>query len=175
MIPFKNSDLKFSSKRPKHIIIHDTAELAADITQDEDPFQIPTVQKKIYNFNKDHRLGYHLIIDRFKSDYYPTVCQPLFTDCVWEDMDPIYHSGIHVAFLGNYDYDMLMDRAYKVLAFQILVPLSRYFRIPWENIVLHKEISNDKTVNCPGEFFDRVRMQEYFRTYYKRGPSIVKI
>lgn len=175
MIPFKNTDLVLSSRRPKHIIIHHTAELAPDITQDNDSFQYFLLQKKFYTFNKDHKLGYHIVIERVKNDYVPIVLQPWFTDCVWDDMDSIYHSGLHVAFAGNYDYDMLMDRAYKVLAFQILVPMTRYFRIPWENIVLHKEISTDKSVNCPGEFFDRVRMQEYFRTYYRRGPSIVKI
>lgn len=175
MIPFKNADLKFSAKRPKHIIIHHTAELAPDITQDNDSLQFLMLQKKFYTFSRTHKLGYHVVIERIKGDYIPIVLQPWFTDCEWEDMDPVYHSAIHVAFAGNYDYDMLMDRAYKVLAFQILAPMSRYFRIPWENIVLHKEISNDKTVNCPGEFFDRVRMKAYFRTYYRRGPSIVKI
>ena len=175
MITFKNSDIKMSSTKPKHIIIHHTAELAPDITQDEDSFQLSALQRKFYTFSKEHKLGYHIVIERVKADYYPVVCQPWFTDCVWDDLDPIYHSDMHIAFVGNYDYDMLMDRAYKVLAFQLLVPLSRYFRIPWENIVLHKEISNNKECNCPGEFFDRVRMQEYFRSYYKRGPSIVKI
>lgn len=175
MIPFKNTDLKLSFKRPKHIIIHHTAELAKTVPQDEDSLQLFKVQKAIYTFNDKNKLGYHVIFERVKADYIPIVCQPWFTECVWEDIDPQYYSDLHVAFLGNYEYDMLMDRAYKVLAFQFLVPMCRVFRLDWPDILLHKEISNDPNCNCPGEFFDRTRMKQYFKYYFKRGPSIAKI
>ena len=175
MIPFKNADLKLSGHKPRHIVIHHTSELVESIPIDGDGLDVGKVRNLIYSLQRENKLGYHVIIERVKADYYPIVCQPWFTDCVWPDIDPMYYSDIHVAFIGNYDMDMLMDRAYKVLAFQILVPLSRYFRLDWEDIVLHKEISSNKELTCPGEFFDRVRLLEYFRTYYKRGPSITKI
>lgn len=174
MINFKNSDLKLSSKKPTHIIIHHTHEIAPNMPTDTDGFTLPVLQKNIYSFQRKNKLGYHIIIERFKADYFPIVCQPWFTDCHWDDLDKEYDSCIHIAFSGNFELDMLMDRAYRVLAFQLLVPLSRYFRITKDRIVLHKEISNDKTVVCPGEFFDRNRMEEYYHTYYKKGPSIAK-
>lgn len=172
MITFKNSDLKLSGKKPTHIVIHHTNELSPTTNVDTGKFELSNLQKRIYSFQRKNKYGYHVIIERIQSDYYPVVCQPWFTECHWEDLDKDFDTCMHIAFLGNFDMDMLMDRAYRVLAFQLLVPLCRYFRITQDRIVLHKEISKDKKITCPGEFFDRTRMEEYYHAYYKRGPSI---
>ena len=172
MIPLKNADITLSDRMPKYIILHHTHELVPDLGLDTENFQLNTFRRKNYMMHKEQKWGYHIVIDRIKDDYYPIVSQPLFTVSEWPDMDPIYWKALHVAFIGNYDNDMLMDRAYKVLAFQVLVPYCRFFRLTFDRVLLHRDVSNDKTNNCPGEFFDLVRLNEYFRIYYKHGPTI---
>jgi len=167
MVPLKISDLKFSTKPPKNIIIHSTSELVTFTSMDNNTFQIHRAYPYIYSNNPLNRHGYHFIIENYQNEFYPIAMQPLFTKCIWEDMDPKYHSDIHVAVLGNYDMDIPLERCYKVLAYKILCPFARYFRITYKNLLLHSEISNSKTT-CPGYYFEKERMLFYFRAYMRR-------
>ncbi|MFW6001895.1 MAG: hypothetical protein ACOCQD_00990 [archaeon] len=123
-----------------------------------------------YRLNQETDLPYHFVIDMFKEDYQVVAAKPLFTKVTFDDLDPIYETDIHVGLLGDYDHDLPKNRLYKVLAYRLLIPLMRVFRLTEDRVYLHYEISNDSEVICPGEFIDRKKLLTHIRAMIRRRP-----
>jgi len=45
-------------------------------------------------------------------------------------------------------------RMYEVLAFRILNPMMKMFKISPNRIKMHRDVSSNKELTCPGDFID---------------------
>jgi len=173
-LPLKKNDYKLADASPRHIVIHHSVEICPGVPIDNATFQTGKFQQKSYIFTKPKLKGYHIVFEKITDEYYPILSQPLFTKCLWPDVDDVYENSIHIGILGDYDFEIPSDRLYDVLSFRVLVPICRGFRIPIENIVLHRDISKKKDLTCPGMMFERIRLIKAFRTHWRKGPTLAR-
>lgn len=169
-IPLRSRDLKYSSMWPKWIIIHHTHESVPQMRNDTSKFQSDYVQNMMFIKGKKVT-GYNMFVEKVNDDYQVSLSQPLFTKCEWDDLTDEQQVGIHIGIVGNFDEDIPMDRMYNVIAFRVLAPLMRVFKIPIERVVMHKSISKEH-ITCPGEFFDMDRLTRAFRTVFRASTTI---
>lgn len=172
-IPLRSHELKLAQSWPKYIILHHTgenADILPSAIRDKGGFQAGAFQDFAYNTQGQINSGYHFIIDMIGSDYYALISQPLLTYCEWEDMDDEFQAGIHIAIMGDYNIQIAKNRLYQILAFRLLFPLTRMFAIHEDSILFHSDVTNDNSINCPGEFISRDRVLSYFRSINRRKP-----
>ena len=174
MIPLRPYFTKPTLEYPSWIIIHHTAELKGLEKQyryDKPTFLSGKLERMNYQKNKTPNTGYHYIIEKIGQDFHPIVSQPILTKCEWPDLDAKYQNGIHIAFMGDYNYDIPMTRMYIVIAYRLFYPLMRAFRIKEDRIVAHRDVSNDEEVDCPGDFldFDKIKM---FARQFRRNIAV---
>lgn len=148
--------LKVRRQSVKWIILHHTSEIyeqpAARI--DNSKFQTPELYKGVLE-NKSGDINYHYVIEKIQEDFHPIVTRPFVYLCEWDDIDPnINNRAIHVACLGNLDFQMPVKRLYEVLAFRVLNPMLKMFHLSPSRIKLHRDVSSNKDLTCPGDFFD---------------------
>lgn len=170
MIPLRVSNLKYAGEWPDKIIIHHTVEFT---NAPKFKFDVPKFQAGPYidaSFKIMHKpeTMYHFIIEKVGTDYHAIVSQPLLTKCEYEDLNITYHKDIHIGLMGDYNLDFPQTRMYKVLAYRVLVPLMRMFYLEEKDILLHSAISNDETINCPGEFIDMTKLLSQLRSVRKK-------
>lgn len=158
-IPFRPARLNLRRRPVKYLIIHHTVELypqeAARI--DNPKYQMNSLFNGVLE-DKSPDVNYHFVIDKIKNDYIAVTCRPFVTLCEWDDIpDDINNAALHVAMLGSYDFKVPEKRAYEVMAYRILNPLLKMFGLPQSEsrILLHNEVSENKDLTCPGEFFDK--------------------
>jgi len=170
MIPLRRTNNKISEKWPKNIIIHHTA-CKLDITPirlDKANFQ--TDKFELLNaqlLNRPGSSGFNFIIEKVHGDYTVVVSQPLLTICEWDDISPEYENAVHIGLLGNYDIEIPTRRLYKVLSFEIIIPLMRLFGIKQNDILLYNTISEDE-ISCPGENFNIGILYEEINSLYQK-------
>lgn len=156
-IPFKPSLLKIRRESVKYIIIHHTIELYKDPDSkiDNPKYQLPGLFKGVLE-KKQADVNYHYVIEKIKEDFIPIICRPLPYLCEFEDINPnINNRSIHISFLGTFDFKIPEKREYEVLAFRLLNPMLKMFRLSPSKIKLHNEVSNNKDLTCPGIFFNK--------------------
>jgi len=156
-IPFKPSMLKIRRQSIKWIILHHTAELydAPEVRIDNPKYQMYGIFKGVLE-KKQGDVEYHYVIDKIKDDYIPVICRPFSYLCDWPDIsDDINNRALHVALLGSYDFKVPEKRLYEVLAYKILNPALKLFKISPAKIKLHREVSDNKELTCPGDFVDK--------------------
>ena len=156
-IPLKPSLLKVRRQSVKFIILHHTSCLypqpAARI--DNPKYQLPSLFKGVLE-QKTADINYHYVVEKIKEDYVALVCRPFVYECVWNDIDPnINKKSVHIAILGNYSFKIPEKRLYEVLAFRLLNPFMKMFGLSPSRIKFHKEVSSNKDLDCPGEFFNK--------------------
>lgn len=155
-IPFKPSLLKVRRGKPRFIILHHTAEMYENPESriDNQKFQMPGISKGVLE-KKQGDINYHYIIDKIKEDYQPIVCRPFVYICEWPDIHTdINDRAIHVALLGSYDFKIPEKRCYEVLAFRLLNPMLKMFKLTPSRIKFHRDVSSDKELTCPGDFIE---------------------
>jgi len=156
-IPLKPSLMKIRRGRPRWIILHHTSELYKNPASkiDNSKFQIQGLSKGVLEM-KQSDVNYHYVIEKIGEEYYPIVCRPFVYLCEWDDIDPnINNKAIHVGFLGNYDFKVPEKRFYEVMAFRILNPMLKMFKLDPSRIKFHSDVSSDKELTCPGDFIDK--------------------
>ena len=157
-IPFKIGLLKVRHIFPRYIIIHHTFctySVNPSLKVDTPNFQISKIGSEVLE-QKTPDINYHVVIEQIGDDFYPFMARPLNTICSFEDIDSgLNELSIHIAILGNYDLKIPIPRLYEVLAYRVINPLSRSFKIPEKRIKLHSEVSKDKELSCPGAFLDK--------------------
>ena len=171
MIPLRVSALKLSGAWPQNIVIHHTGEWLPDHPKYKfDTNKIQSLSYMDYSFKslKKRETGYHFLIDKVGVDFAVIVSQPLLTNCVYSDLSEQYENSIHIGLIGNYDKDLPEKRLYKILSYRLLFPLMRMFYIEDNEILLHKEITTNKQITCPGEFFDKTTLFSQLRTLRKK-------
>jgi hypothetical protein len=165
-IPLKPSLLKIR-RRTRWIILHHTSELY-DIPSsriDNPKYQMPGIFKGVLE-KKEGDINYHYVIDKIKEDYIALACRPIVDLWDWDDIDPnINLAAIHVALMGSYDFKVPEKRLYEILAFRVLNPLLKVYKLAPNRIKLHSEVSDNKDLTCPGDFIDRAVVESMVRRY----------
>ncbi len=166
-IPFKPSMMQIRRSSIKWIILHHTSEIYVNPESriDNAKFQIPGISKGVLEL-KQGDINYHYILDKIEEDYYPILCRPYVYLCEWDDIhDDINKRSIHIALLGNYDFKVVEKRCYEVLAYRLLNPMMKLFGITPNKIKLHKDVSNNNDISCPGDFVDPIVIESMVRKF----------
>ena len=154
-IPFKPSLMDLSRKPIKWLIVHHTAEFY-DLPQariDNSKYQTSAIFKGVLE-KKEADVNYNIVIDKIKEDYIPIITRPFPYLCEFPDIHPdVNKRALHIALLGSYDFKIPNKRLLEVLAYRVLNPFMKIFKIPTNKVKLHREISREK-ISCPGEFVD---------------------
>lgn len=161
------SELPVRRVPPKFIVIHHTACMYAlpQIRIDSPRLQISGIYKGALE-QKGFDVNYHYVIDRIENEFIPIVSRPLATLCDFIDIkDEINLRAIHIAVMGSYDLKIPEKRLYEILAYRVINPLVRLFKIPMNKVVFHKEVSENKQQTCPGEFLEKNIMIAKMRSY----------
>ncbi len=156
-IPLKPSLMKIRRGKPKWIILHHTSEIYENPMAkiDNSKFQIQGLSKGVLEL-KQSDYNYHYVIEKINDEYYPIVCRPFVYLCEWDDIDPnINNRSIHIGFLGDYNYKIPEKRFYEVLAFRILNPMLKMFKLAPNRIKFHNDVSSNEELTCPGDFIDK--------------------
>ena len=159
-IKLRPSRLKVRRQTVKWIIVHHTAEMykQPEARIDNAKFQMPALVAGVH-IQKQADINYHYVIDKIKEDYYPIVTRPIAYLCEWDDIDKnINNRAVHVAVMGSYDMKIPVARLYEILAFRLLNPMLKLFNLAPNRIKLHRDVSSDKDLSCPGDFFNEGKM-----------------
>lgn len=169
-LPFRPSLLKIRRLSAKWIILHHTVELypAPEAKIDNSKFQLPFLYNKVMEENSSD-INYHFVIEKIKDDYHAITTRPFTYMCEWDDIsDDINNRAIHVALLGSYDFKIPEIRLLEVLSYKLLNPLLKIFAIPPSRIKLHREVSSNKELSCPGDFVDIGKIKAVVRRFVVR-------
>jgi hypothetical protein len=166
-IPLKPSLMKLRRGKPRWIILHHTSELYENPMAkiDNSKFQMKGLSNGVLEM-KQSDVNYHYVIDRIDEDYYPIVCRPIVYLCDWDDIDlNMNNRAIHIALLGSYDFTIPPKRLYEVLAFRLLNPMLKLFTLAPDRIKLHRDVSSNKELTCPGDFIDPAVVESMVRRF----------
>ena len=166
-IKLRPSRLKVRRQTVKWIIVHHTAEMykQPETKIDNAKFQMPGLVAGVH-IQKQADINYHYVIDKIKEDYYPVVTRPIAYLCEWDDIDKnINNRAVHVAVMGSYDVKIPVSRLYEILAYRLLNPMLKLFSLAPNRIKLHRDVSSDKDLSCPGDFFNEGKMITLVRRF----------
>jgi hypothetical protein len=166
-IRLRPSRLKVRRQTVKWLIVHHTAELyhQPETKIDNSKFQMPGLVAGVH-IQKQADINYHYVIDKIKEDYYPIVTRPIAYLCEWDDIDNnINNRAVHIAVMGSYDVKIPVTRLYEILAFRLLNPMLKLFNIAPGKIKLHRDVSSDKELSCPGDFFNEGKLITLVRRF----------
>jgi len=155
-MPFKPSMLQLRRQSVKWIILHHTAEMydMPSARIDNEKYQMKDLVSGVLE-KKQGDINYNFVVEKIKEDYNVFVARPFPYKCVWGDIsNDINNRAIHVACLGSYDFKIPPKRLYEVLAYRILNPFMHMFHLSPSRIKFHRDVSDDKELTCPGDFFD---------------------
>lgn len=166
-IHLRPSRLKIRRQSVKWIIVHHTAELykQPEVQVDNPKFQMDGIVTGVHT-DKQADINYNYVIDRIKEDWWPIVTRPIVYLCEWDDISPdINNRAVHVALLGSYDLKIPTTRLYEVLAYRLLNPMLKLFNIAPNRIKLHRDVSSNKELSCPGDFFKEEKLITLVRKF----------
>lgn len=169
-ITYKPSLMELKRTKTRFIIVHHTYELYRNpaIKIDSPAYQYDKLANGSLEL-KDPDVNYNFVIDQVKDDYQVISARPYVYKCDWEDIpNHINDASIHVALLGNYDFKIPSKRMYETLAYKCISPLLKTFYLAPSRVKLHRDVSEDKTLTCPGEFFDGAVLDSMIRRFLKR-------
>jgi len=164
---FRPSLLKIRRKSIKWIILHHTVELypSPEARIDNAKFQLPFLYNNAIE-QKKFELNYHFVVEKIKQDYQVMTTRPIAYLCDWDDIDDnINTRAAHVALLGSYDFKVPEIRLLEAVSYKLLNPLLKVFGIPPSRIKLHRDVSNNNDLSCPGDFVDVDRIQALVRRF----------
>ena len=166
-IQLRPSLLKVRRQSVKWIIIHHTAEMypQPEAKIDNNKFQLPVLYNGVLE-DKTGDINYNYVLEKIKDDYHVIVTRPFVYKCDFPDIsNDINNRAIHVALLGSYDFKIPEVRLYEVLAYRLLNPFMKMFHMPPSKIKLHRDVSSNKDLTCPGEFVERSRIEALVRRF----------
>jgi N-acetylmuramoyl-L-alanine amidase len=159
--------LKIRRQSVKWIIIHHTAEMYLNpmARMDNPQYQMSAIFNGVLEL-KQGDVNYHYVVEKIKDDYVAIATRPFPYLCEWDDIPAnINKRAIHIAALGNLDFQIPPLRLYQIMAYRLVNPMLKMFAIPPSKIKLHRDVSDDKDVYCPGEFFELDRLITQVRRY----------
>lgn len=167
-LPYRPKSLPPSERRFSAIIIHDVScqyEDLVEFMKDTPKFQVGRMRSMSFVLDGEYDVNYHFIVEKINDDYEAIVGRPLFAKCIYPDIPDMYMYSIHVAAMGDFDADNPEDRLYQALAYKVIIPMMRLFRISPNRVVLHRDVSTDETIGCPGKFFRKNLLDSYIKSW----------
>jgi len=169
-IPLRPSLLKIRRQSVRWIILHHTSEIY-DIPSariDNAAYQTSALFKGVLE-KKQGDVKYHYVIEQVKDEYIAVTLRPFLYLCEWADIPVnINNRAIHVALLGNYDLKVPEARMYNILAYRVLNPMLKLYGLAPSRIKLHKDVSTNKDLTCPGDFINKDRIIAMVRRFVIR-------
>lgn len=166
------SSLGRAPRKFRFIIIHDTNCQWKDYQPfkiDKNTYQSGPMRSRFKIMKNFDEMPYHFLCEKMGDNYQTIIGRPLQYSCVHEypDMDALYSEfGIHVCLLGNYNNMVATDKLYQQLAYRVICPMMRTFRIVKSNIYLHAEITkNSDYSDCPGFNFRKDLLLSFMHKY----------
>ena len=166
-LPFRPKLLPTIRKRFRYIILHDATcqfEGITELMHDTQKYQIGKMKSSNFILNAEFELPYHFVVDKIMDDYETIVARPLFARCEYDDIRPPYEHSIHIGTVGDFHGENPGERYYQQIAYRIVIPMMKTFRIPPSNILLHHEISESEE-SCPGPYFRKELLMAYVKSW----------
>jgi hypothetical protein len=166
-IPFRPSLLTIRRQTIKWLIVHHTVEFyeLPEARIDNSKYQTKAIFKGVLE-RKEPDVNYNVIIEKVDEDYIPIVTRPFAYLCDFPDIHAdVNKRALHVALLGSYDFKIPNIRLLEVLAYRVLNPFMNIFKIPTNKVKLHREVSTDKDITCPGDFVDSGKIISLIKRY----------
>lgn len=166
-IPLRPSRLTVRRQTVRWLILHHSSEIYEnpEARIDNSSYQTQAIFKGVLE-RKEGDVNYHYVIEKVKEDYIPIVTRPFVYLCEWPDIDVnINNRAIHICLLGNYDFKVPDVRLYEVLAYRVLNPFLKMYRIAPNRIKFHRDVSSNEDLTCPGEFVNMGRVISLVRRF----------
>lgn len=167
---FHPSRLFKAPRRFKFIIIHDTScqwENTNIFSIDKKMFQSNPMRARFRSQKQYYETPYHFICEKIGDSYQTVMGRPLQYSSFIEfpDIDRHYsENAIHVCLMGNYNILSHSAKLYEQLAYRVLCPMMKVYRIPRDRIYLHGELSNTHS-DCPGFNFSKTTLYAFMVKY----------
>jgi len=165
-IPFKPSLMEIRRQTIKWLIVHHTTEMY-DLPQariDNAKYQTKALFKGVLE-KKQPDINYHVVIEKVDEDYIPIIARPFPYLCDWPDIHAdINKRALHIAVLGSYDFKIPNKRLLEVLAYKVLNPFMKVFKLSTNKVKFHRDVSSEK-ISCPGDFFDYGKVISLIKRY----------
>ena len=166
-IPFRPSRMELRRQSIKWLIIHHTAEMydREEARIDTAKFQTKALFKGVLE-KKQADINYHVVIEKIDEDYIPIIARPFPYLCEWPDIHPdINKRALHIALLGSYDFTIPNVRLMQVLSYKVLNPFMKLFHLSTNKVKLHRQVSQDKDITCPGDFVSYEKIMSLIKRY----------
>jgi len=157
-------------RRFKYMIIHDTScqwENSNIFSIDKRMFQTSPMRARFRSIKKYYELPYHFICEKIGENYQTLVGRPLQYSCFLEFPDIDRHFSeysIHICLMGNYNILSHTAKMYEQLAYRVICPMMKTYRINRSRIFLHGELSKQHS-DCPGFHFSKQALFAYMAKY----------
>jgi len=161
IVPYKPIYFKKATRKFRYIIIHDLSCRFEHLDKAKiDSKRSVAGSLRGYNwvFNEEFDLPYHMLCERVGMDYETIMCKPFAYYCEYPDIPSVYLASIHIGVAGNFDTVQPSQRSYQQIGYRAISPFIKWFGIPLSNILLHREVSEDKETKCPGVMFDKNKL-----------------
>ena len=160
-VPYRPTNFIKRKYNFRYIIIHDVnctfSELAKYMIDDKKS-QVNMLRSDNYILHNQTDLNYHMLAEKVNEDFETILCRPLTVMCKYDDILTQYERSVHIGMMGSYTYEIPSDRFYRQLAYRCIVPLMGMFGITIDRIYLHREVSENKDSDCPGDFFKKTKL-----------------
>jgi len=160
IVPFKPVYFKKTTRKFRYIIIHDYSCRFANLDKakiDSPKASIGPLRNYNWIFNDSFDVPYHFLCEKIGQDYETLMGTPFCYKCVYDDIPSQYDASIHIAIAGNFSLMAPNPRAYQQMGFRAIASIVRWFKLPFANILMHRDVSTDKESACPGVHFDKAK------------------
>jgi N-acetylmuramoyl-L-alanine amidase len=137
---------------PTHIMVHHS------LTADDEALSWQAIRAYHTVFNKWDDIGYHYGVEKLGNEYEVLGGRPESDVAAACREGKMNEKAIHVCCVGNFDKVPPSPQLLAKLVKYVLVPLVKRYKIPWGNIIAHRDYAGYKT--CPGRLFDMDKLRE---------------
>ena len=168
--------LERAPKRYKYIIIHDTScqnDTNGMFKIDKKMFQTGAMRSRFRSIKNYYDMPYHFVCERIGQNYQTVVGRPLQYSCykAYPDIDRHYaQNAIHICLMGDYNVLSHSIKLYQQLAYRVICPMMKTFKINRSRVYLHGELSK-KHSDCPGFNFNKNLLLAYMSKFLMGVPS----
>lgn len=172
---FQPTRLFKAPRRFRYIIIHDTScqwDKSNIFSIDKRMMQTSPMRARFRSQKQYWELPYHFVCEKIGENYQTLLGRPLQYASFLEfpDIDRHYaQNAIHVCLMGNYNILSHTAKLYEQLAYRVLCPMMKTYRINRSRIFLHGELSKTHP-DCPGFNFSKQTLYT-FMAKYQLGTS----
>lgn len=168
IVPYKPIYFKKATRKFRYIIIHDlTCRFGGLDVAKADNKRVSVTNLRSYNwiFNDEFDIPYHFLCERLGPDYETVMGTPFAYYCKYDDIPSQFDASIHIGIAGKFSMIAPTQRMYQQVGYRAIASIVRWFGLPLSHIFLHREVSKDKELGCPGKFFDKNKLLANIKSF----------